>query len=728
MTTSSLTVNWAGVNQTGAGGSFPPDCGIAAGVSDICTTVNDHVDIYSKAGAHLEGESLQTLFGAPASDFVFDPQVTYDQNAGRFIVVAADHTNSNSSIQIAVSKDGNPLDGWYTYDYGVTQSGAWLDRPLLGLDAGALYVAGNYYGNGGGYTESGVWGWNVLSLESGAGPTGYFYTASSFAGFNAEFAPAHMYGAEAGVSDFLIEYNQSNSGADSLNIVRASGAGAGSGSLLNNTLSVGDISDADPAGARQAGTSQTIDDGDTRIENAVWRNDKLYATAEIRVGSGASAHDVVHWFVIDTSNLSTPTLISQGNIDYGPNYDAYYGNLTVDSAGDMIIGYSFSGPSVYASSVYAEISPGGTALQDGGYYLTKGAASYNQVDGSGENRWGDYSGVAIDPTDNTSFWLFNQYAASGSSWGTTIGGVLSAVGQAAMWHMNGTTITGGGAISPNPGPSWQVIGTGDFYSNGASDILWQNPTTGQAAIWEMNGGVAPIGGGVVSADPGPSWHAVGAGADFFGDGHNHDILWQNANGQVELWYMNGINIIANESLTPNPGPSWHAVGTGDFNHDHHSDILFQNANGQVAIWEMNGGLAPIGGGVVSANPGPSWHAVGAGDFFGNGLSDILFQNPNSGQVAIWEMNGTTTVGGGILGPDPGPSWKAIGAGDFFNPGLPGFSADILFQNTSSGQIAIWRMDGTNTVGGGIVGSNPGPSWHAIAANAAGDILFQNRGG
>ena len=192
--------------------------------------------------------------------------------------------------------------------------------------------------------------------------------------------------------------------------------------------------------------------------------------------------------------------------------------------------------------------------------------------------------------------------------------------------------------------------------------------------------------------------------------------------------MNGINIIANKSLTPNPGPSWHAVGTGDFNHDHHSDILFQNANGQVAIWEMNGGLAPIGGGVVSADPGPSWHAVGAGDFFGNGLSDILFQNPNSGQVAIWEMNGTTTVGGGILGPDPGPSWKAIGAGDFFNPGLPGFSADILFQNTSSGQIAIWRMDGTNTVGGGIVGSNPGPSWHAIAANAAGDILFQNRGG
>ena len=41
----------------------------------------------------------------------------------------------------------------------------------------------------------------------------------------------------------------------------------------------------------------------------------------------------------------------------------------------------------------------------------------------------------------------------------------------------------------------------------------------------------------------------------------------------------------------NPGPSWHAVGTGDFNGDGRSDILWQNADGEVAIWEMNGASA-----------------------------------------------------------------------------------------------------------------------------------------
>ena len=53
--------------------------------------------------------------------------------------------------------------------------------------------------------------------------------------------------------------------------------------------------------------------------------------------------------------------------------------------------------------------------------------------------------------------------------------------------MNGTNqIPAAAMVGPNPGPSWNAIGTGDFNGDGHSDILWQN-TNGQAAIWEMNG-------------------------------------------------------------------------------------------------------------------------------------------------------------------------------------------------------------------------------------------------
>ena len=193
----------------------------------------------------------------------------------------------------------------------------------------------------------------------------------------------------------------------------------------------------------------------------------------------------------------------------------------------------------------------------------------------------------------------------------------------------------------------------DFNEDGMSDILWQNASSGQASVWDMSGN-ALTGGGGVSPNPGPAWKAIGTG-DFNGDGHA-DILFQNpSSGQVSIWDMNGNSLIGGGPVNPNPGPAWQAIGTGDFNGDGFSDILFQNTStGQVAIWEMNG-AALIGGGPVSPNPGPAWKAIGTGDFNGDGFSDILFQNTSTGQVAIWEMDGTNSVGGGPVSPNPGPS-------------------------------------------------------------------------
>ena len=105
--------------------------------------------------------------------------------------------------------------------------------------------------------------------------------------------------------------------------------------------------------------------------------------------------------------------------------------------------------------------------------------------------------------------------------------------------------------------------------------------------------------------------------------------------------MNGNTPTGGGPVSPNPGLSCYAVGTGDFNGDGHSDILFQNTSGQALVWEMNG-ASLIGGGAVSTNPGPAWKAIGTGDFNDDGDSDILFQNTSSGQVSIWEMNGNTS--------------------------------------------------------------------------------------
>ena len=42
-----------------------------------------------------------------------------------------------------------------------------------------------------------------------------------------------------------------------------------------------------------------------------------------------------------------------------------------------------------------------------------------------------------------------------------------------------------------------IVGVGDYYGNGTSDILWRNPTNGEVGMWQMSGGV-------------PTWHDLGA--------------------------------------------------------------------------------------------------------------------------------------------------------------------------------------------------------------------------
>jgi hypothetical protein len=115
-------------------------------------------------------------------------------------------------------------------------------------------------------------------------------------------------------------------------------------------------------------------------------------------------------------------------------------------------------------------------------------------------------------------------------------------------------------------------------------------------------------------------------------------------------------------------------------------------------------------------------------FTHDGHSDILWQNTATGQVSIWEMDGDTRIGGGLVGSDPGPSWKALGTGDFNADG----HSDILWRN-ANGQTAIWELNGTSVTAHGTIASNPGLSWNEVATgdfNGDGhsDILWQNANG
>ena len=176
------------------------------------------------------------------------------------------------------------------------------------------------------------------------------------------------------------------------------------------------------------------------------------------------------------------------------------------------------------------------------------------------------------------------------------------------------------------------------------DILLQNDN-GSVAIWEMSG-TTIFQSGVVASNPGTTWHIKGTG-DFYGDGHA-DILWQNDNGSVAIWEMNGTTISRSGVVAGNPGPTWHIKGTGDFNSDGHSDISWQNDNGSVAIWEMNG--TTISGGGVVANPGTTWNIIGGDNMrfiYSTSANETLAATPTTPDEFVFTsfVTGTHTIAG-----------------------------------------------------------------------------------
>ncbi len=255
--------------------------------------------------------------------------------------------------------------------------------------------------------------------------------------------------------------------------------------------------------------------------------------------------EVLVWVMDDPNIISSGSL---GNLGSTLQLVAT-GDFNGDGLADLLFQDSDGEVDVVGTGVIGTVgNPGPTwhVQPDDGFYQPERADLPWQTDGSAvvflqndsgdgfplEDKWNDYhrrgqsrqSRAGLAPQSDRRLQRRRQSRSS----------VAERHRRSSIWELNGTTVISAPSLG-NPGPSWHIVGTGDFNDDGKSDILWQN-TDGQAAIWLMNG-TAPITETVVGANPGPSWHIVGTG-DFNGDGFS-DILWQSDSGLISIWEMNG---------------------------------------------------------------------------------------------------------------------------------------------------------------------------------------------
>jgi hypothetical protein len=163
---------------------------------------------------------------------------------------------------------------------------------------------------------------------------------------------------------------------------------------------------------------------------AVWRNNNLYAVHTLRPTAGVDGTQATaHWYRMGTAALNALTVADQGNVggeDIAAGTHTYVPNIHVDKCDNMAVGFTASGPAIYAGAYYATRALGDPAGTIGNsvllaagldYYVRTFTASLTAA-----SRWGDFSGMSLCPVDESNFWVYNEYAGTRGT-PTTVSGV-----------------------------------------------------------------------------------------------------------------------------------------------------------------------------------------------------------------------------------------------------------------------------------------------------------------
>lgn len=80
------------------------------------------------------------------------------------------------------------------------------------------------------------------------------------------------------------------------------------------------------------------------------------------------------------------------------------------------------------------------------------------------------------------------------------------------------------------------------------------------------------------------------------------------------------------------------------------------------------------------------------DFNEDGNPDLLWMNTTSGNLVSWQMAGVNRITGGFLDPPSigNLNWKVVGTPNLDADPQP----DILWRNDTSGRLVVWLMEGT----------------------------------
>ncbi len=418
-------------------GSIPPDNSLAVSSSKIIAMTNSVISLSEK-------DTLQEYFRMSLTEFYgftstdpspFDPWVMYEEFSKRFFVLSI-VSNPSSLMRrfvLAVSKDSSPksINDFYQYDWVSPRMAIFsLDYPKMAIDKDAVYITYQELDMDTFNIDFGLVVFEKQSLINGTSPYNMtpifldYILGGNDNVFTENFIfPSQPHKSSCGVEKVLLIANCFEEKGvplvtgDKLRIYYVKNV------LTNPTLESFDVnvplysSDYLNATIPQPPPTSNPDNQSiigvetiANINTGLIRNKSLWTMHCIII---EDERKLARWYEIDISNYlsNVATLKQSGTIDPGNRVQTgSMPSIAVDKCGNAAFNLNLIGETQYPAIGYTtrlKNDPPGTVRMP----IQRAADPnlYYQIDvGSGRNRYGDYTRIVVDPSDQKTFHLFGQ--------------------------------------------------------------------------------------------------------------------------------------------------------------------------------------------------------------------------------------------------------------------------------------------------------------------------------
>jgi hypothetical protein len=418
-----LNILGLGLGFSGPGGTrnpagVPPDANAAVGATQIVETVNLSMAVFNKTtgavtmGPVFMGSLWETLNPACADGAsLADPIVLYDKQADRWVLKIGTLATPYTAC-LAVSETSDATGSYYLYTFQQQADGRYTGQKISTWpDA--------YYLNTSITNNSVYAGPQACAVNRSQMLIGQAATMQCIQIDNTKLQgmlPCDMDGLippPAGSPNYFL--TEGPAGSNDLYLFKMH---VDFTTPANTTLTGPVVIKVAPYTAAgqvpQLGTTQKLNTNGVGLMNRLsYRNfanatppyESLLATNAIVTGKSTTKGVGMRWYELRSPN-TTPVVYQQSTFAPDLNF-RWMGAIAQDSAGDMALGYTVSSGTSYPSVRYtgrAATDPLSTMETESLIFTGTGYQSNS-------DRWGDYTSMSVDPTDDCTMWYTGQYNA-----------------------------------------------------------------------------------------------------------------------------------------------------------------------------------------------------------------------------------------------------------------------------------------------------------------------------